>query len=68
MIQVVKITQEQKDLLIGQIWDECQFFNPQMDLNGNCYISKNVSDNCSKPEFQWLKSCELIDYNPVIND
>ena len=64
-MQVVKITETQKDLLIGKTWDECQFFNPQIDLNGNYYISKNIVDNCSIAEFQWLKGCELIDYNPI---
>lgn len=27
-MQVVKITEQQKDLLIGQTWDEVTFFNP----------------------------------------
>lgn len=27
-MQVVKITEQQKDLLIGQTWDGVTFFNP----------------------------------------
>jgi len=30
-MQVVKITEEQKDLLIGQTWDVVTFFNPTID-------------------------------------
>ncbi len=65
-MQVVKITQEQKDLLIGQTWDEVTFFNPTQDADGNWFVSQEEANGCNKPEFQWLKSCELIEHNPVV--
>lgn len=65
-MQVVKITEQQKDLLIGQTWDEVTFFNPCLDANNNWFVSQEEINGCNKPEFQWLKSCELIDYNPII--
>ena len=67
-MQVVKIsTIELKDSLIGETWDGVQFFNPTLDANNNWFVSKEEVNGCNKPEFQWLKSCELIDYNPVIS-
>lgn len=65
-MQVVKITETQKDLLIGQTWDGVTFFNPIIDADGQYFVSQEEVNGCNKPEFQWLKSCELIDYNPVI--
>ena len=67
-MQVVQITQEQKDLLIGQTWDGVTFFNPTKDADNNWFVSIQEVYGCNKPEFQWLKSCELIKYNPVISN
>ena len=66
-MQVVKITEEQKDSLIGQIWDGVTFFNPTKDANNNWFVSQEEVNGCNKPEFQWLKSCELIEHNPLVN-
>lgn len=65
-MKVVKIAEEQKDLLIGQTWDGVTFFNPTIDANGNYFVSQEEVNGCDKPEFQWLKSCELIEHNPVV--
>ena len=65
-MQVFKITEEQKDLLIGQTWDGVTFFNPTLDADNNWFVSQEEVNGCDKPEFQWLKSCELIEYNPVV--
>lgn len=65
-MQVVKITETQKNLLIGQTWDGVTFFNPTIDANGNYFVSQEEVNGCNKPEFQWLKSCELIEHNPVV--
>ena len=65
-MQVVKITEQQKDLLIGQTWDGVTFFNPTLDANGNYFVSQEEVNGCNKPEFQWLKSCELIEHIPVV--
>lgn len=65
-MQVVKITEEQKDLLIGQTWDGATFFNPTLDADNQWFVSIEEVNGCDKPEFQWLKSCELIEHNPVI--
>ena len=65
-MQVVKITQEQKDLLICQTWDNVTFFNPTIDADGQYFVSQEEVNGCNKPEFQWLKSCELIEHKPVV--
>lgn len=66
-MQVVKIpTIELKDSLIGQTWDGVTFFNPTLDANGNYFVSQEEVNGCNKPEFQWLKSCELIIHNPIV--
>ena len=65
-MQVVKITQEQKDLLVGQTWDGVTFFNPTIDADGQYFVSQEEVNGCNKPAFQWLKSCELIEHNPVV--
>ena len=65
-MQVVKITEQQKDFLIGQTWDGVTFFNPTIDAENNWFVSQEEVNGCNKPEFQWLKSCELIEHNPVV--
>ncbi len=66
-MKVRKLTIEQKDLLIGKVWGyENQIFNPVLDANGNYFVSQEEVNGCNKPEFQWLKSCELIEHNPVV--
>lgn len=68
MQQVFKISLEQKHLLIGQTWDGITFFNPTLDSLGNYFVSQEEVNGCNKPEFSWLKSCLLIDYNPIIRE
>lgn len=65
-MQVVKITETQKDLLVGQTWDGVTFFNPTLDADGQYFVSQEEVNGCNNPEFQWLKSCELIEHNPVV--
>jgi hypothetical protein len=65
-MQVVKLTIAEKDLLIGQTWDGVTFFNPTLDADGEWFISQEEVNGCEKLDFQWLKSCDLIEYNPVV--
>ena len=65
-MQVVKITEEQKDQLVGQTWDGVQFFNPTIDADGQYFVSQEEVGGCNKRGLQWLKSCELIEHNPVV--
>jgi len=67
-MQVVKITEQEKNSLIGQTWDNVTFFNPTKDAENQWFVSIEEVNGCNKPEFQWLKSCELIEYNPIISN
>ena len=67
-MQVVNITEQQKDLLTGQTWNDTAFFNPILDAENQWFVSIEEVNGCNKPEFQWLKDCELIEYNPVISN
>ena len=65
-MQVVRITEQEKNSLIGQTWDNSQFFNPTLDADNEWFVSIQEVFGCDKPEFQWLKLCELIEHNPII--
>jgi hypothetical protein len=63
-ILVGLLTVEQKDSLVGQMYDEDSFFNPITDLDENWIISVEEIDQCVNPEFQWVKTLPLIEYKP----
>ena len=68
-MKVRKITTEQKDLLIGQTWDGVQYFNPQLDANGNWFISNEEVNGCTyEGVIEWIHELEEIDHNPIINE
>ena len=64
MIQVGLLTENQKDSLIGQLYDEDSYFNPIQDDFDNWIISIEEMEFCVNPEFQWVKDLPLIDYKP----
>ena len=61
------LTVEQKDELIGQLFDDDSYFNPIQDINYNWVISIEEMEYCVNPEFIWVKDLELIPYEPIIN-
>ena len=65
-MEVYKLTIEQKESLIGQTWDNVQYFNPVLDADGNWFISVEEVNGCINESFQWIKDLPLIEYNPVI--
>ena len=66
-MKVRQITEQQKDLIIGQTYDGTQFFNPIQDADGNWVISNEEVNQCNNPEFTtWITTLTEIDYNPVI--
>ena len=64
MTQVGLLTENQKDSLVGQLYDEDSYFNPIQDDFDNWIISIEEMDFCVNPEFQWVKDLPLIDYVP----
>ena len=67
-MKVRQLTTEQKDLLIGQMWNNQTFFNPTLDANENWFISNEEVNGCEKEEFSWVKELSEIDYNPVVTE
>jgi len=60
------ITTEQKDLLIGQMYDGKQYFNPIQDFDNNWVISQEEINQCTNADFQWVKELTLSTFNPPI--
>ena len=67
-MQVHKLTEQQKDLLIGQMYVIDVYFNPIQDINGIWIISQTEVNNCINEQFMWIKDLELINYEPILND
>ena len=65
-MEVYKLTEEQKDALIGQTYDNLQYFNPVLDAENNWFISVEEVNQCTNESFQWVKDLPLMNYNPII--
>ena len=66
-IYVGLLTLEQKDSLIGQLFDDDSFFNPVQDNDENWIISIEEIEQNKNPEFSWLQNLEMIVFVPKIN-
>ena len=64
MIQVGLLTIEQKDSLVGQLYDDDSYFNPIQDDFDQWVISTEEMNQCVNPEFMWVKELPLIEYVP----
>ena len=68
-IYVGLLTIEQKDLLVGQMFDEDSYFNPILDGNDpqNWIISIEEIEQNIYYDFNWLQDLEMIIFVPVVN-
>ena len=57
----------QKDLLVGQLFDEDSYFNPIQDDADNWIISIEEIEQNQNPEFGWLQDLEMIIFVPKVN-
>ena len=59
----------QKDLLVGQLFDEDSYFNPILDGNEpqNWIISIEEIEQNLYPEFMWIRDLDMIIFVPVVN-
>ena len=64
MIQVGLLTIEQKDQLVGQLYDDDSYFNPIQDIDDNWIISVEEMEQCVNPDYLWVKDLEMIPYEP----
>lgn len=58
------LTEQQKDLLVGQLYAPDSYFNPLQDINLNWIISQEEMNQCVNPDFLWVKDLDLIPYEP----
>lgn len=69
MENVYKLTEEQKDLLVGQTWDGVQYFNPTQDADGNWCISEEEVNGCTHGGVtEWIHDLPMIAYNPGVSE
>lgn len=57
----------QKDLLVGQLFDEDSYFNPIQDNEDNWIISIEEIEQNQNPSFVWLQDLEMIIFVPKVN-
>lgn len=62
-MKVAIVTENQKNLLIGQSFNQGSYFNPVQDADDNWVISYEEIQQCNSPSFWWIKDLTLIDYN-----
>jgi len=68
-MKVRQLTLEQKDILVGQKWNNEAFFNPTLDANGNWFISNEEVNGCTHEGVtEWIHTLEEINHNPIINE
>jgi hypothetical protein len=66
-MKVRQLTEQQKDLILNQTYDDTQFFNPIQDVDGNWIISNEEVNQCSNSNFtSWIGDLPEIDFNPVL--
>ena len=64
-MKVLKLTEEQKDILVGKQFDIDCYFNPTLDNNSNWYISLEEREYNKNEEINWLNDLEEIHYEPI---
>jgi hypothetical protein len=64
MIQVVILTEEQKNQLVGQSYAPASYFNPIQDLDNNWIISVEETQENINPDNMWVKELPLIEFKP----
>lgn len=59
---VYKLTEHQKDSLMGQLVQPDWYFYPIKDCYGNWIISQEEIDNSIYPEHEWILDLPKIDW------
>ena len=65
-MMVYQLTEQQKNELVGQFFAPSSMFNPIQDANGIWIISSQEVDNCTNPDYQWVKNLPTITYTPPV--
>jgi hypothetical protein len=64
MEQVILLTQEQADLLRDRMFTIDSYFLVKQDIDDNYFVTVFEMENCTHPDFQWIKQCPKIEYKP----
>lgn len=67
-MKVALLTEQERDLIAGTLFDSDSFFNPILDDNDNWIISLEEVDGCTNVEHQWVKNLPLIEYKAKHTD
>ena len=63
-MKVIRLTEEQKDLLVGKEYTQDVTFNPIVDGTDNWFITTIERDNLTNSEFDWIKDLEEVEFIP----
>ena len=63
-MKVHKLTPEQAKQLKGQIYADGMYFNPVQDKNDIWFISVEEVNQCTNPDFMWVKDLDEMEYEP----
>jgi hypothetical protein len=59
---MIPLTTQQKNLLVGQLYDDSSYFNPIQDINNNWFISEIEQQHSS---LEWLKTLNTSEFIPI---
>ena len=63
-MEVILLTQEQKQQIENQKFAVDSYFLPIEDEDNNWVVSTTEQELCIHPELQWIKKCPRINYKP----
>jgi hypothetical protein len=63
-MEVILLTETQKQEIEGKKFAIDSYFNPIQDLEDNWIVSVEEQEQCTHPDFQWIKQCPRIEYKP----
>ena len=63
-MEVLLLTEQQKDLLVGQLYTDDSYFNPIQDIDDNWIISLEERNYLTNDNFMWVKQLPIIEYIP----
>jgi hypothetical protein len=63
-MEVILLTQEQKEQIEGRKFTTDSYFLPVEDKDRNWVVSTIEQDLCTNPDFDWIKRCARIEYKP----
>jgi hypothetical protein len=63
-MKVGLLTLEQKEQLVGQLWQPYSYFAPRQDADNNWIISTEEIDGNVYEDFSWVTELPLIHWNP----